>query len=164
MTDDFDPSISRALPNLPGSELVCLAYFSAARRELREGELTHLAQRARERNASIGVTGVLVYCADSFFQILEGPAAAVLATYREKIAPDSRHSSIYIAVEQKIPERAFPDWSMTGCHLVDEQSILAYRNLRNVATVSSIRSGTAQPRADLAMLLSFLRTHEGRAF
>lgn len=70
---------------------------------------------SRRRNAEAGVTGALMCLGAVFIQALEGPAAAVEATF-DRICCDLRHTGVEIVECGPILERGFGDWSMS--HLV----------------------------------------------
>ncbi len=54
---------------------------------------------------------MLLYAGGHFIQTLEGPAAAVDATYAA-IERDRRHRNLIVALREDVDERVFPDWSM----------------------------------------------------
>jgi hypothetical protein len=70
---------------------------------------------SHHHNAQAGVTGALMFTGLFFVQALEGPAAAVEATF-DRICCDLRHSSIEVVECGPVLEPAFGDWSMS--HLV----------------------------------------------
>ena len=90
---------------------VQLVYVSLATRPLPTSELVTLLQRARAHNATLGVTGVLLHQAGSFFQVLEGEPAVVDALY-DKIGKDPRHRHVVLLLRQADVPRNFGDWSM----------------------------------------------------
>ncbi len=66
---------------------------------------------ARRCNARDGITGMLICRADLYLQLLEGPEAAVDATYR-RIAADDRHMELRLLTRRTVTDRLFPDWAM----------------------------------------------------
>lgn len=56
-----------------------------------ETALGDILASSRRRNAGLGVTGVLLYQAGTFVQLLEGPPEAVRHLYQDRIQADSRH-------------------------------------------------------------------------
>lgn len=88
-----------------------VAYASMAVRPFTAAELSTLVALARQRNAELGVTGMLMYLSQSFFQVLEGPEELVLPL-AERIAEDARHRDVERVLEQQVTGRTFPDWSM----------------------------------------------------
>ena len=91
--------------------LVHLVYTSSATRLQSQDELVDLLAVSRACNAADGLTGALVYCDGTFIQALEGPAAAVEATYA-RISRDARHHGATLLLRAETAERQFPDWAM----------------------------------------------------
>lgn len=92
-------------------DLITLVYSSTARLLFTGHELDTLLRDARRRNEALGVTGLLVYRAGSFIQLLEGPSDTVLDLY-DRIAEDPRHRDVRTILEFHTSHRAFPDWPM----------------------------------------------------
>jgi hypothetical protein len=91
--------------------LLSLVYASRAVVGFGLDDLDDLLAHARSANARAGVTGLLLFRDHRFLQLLEGPATAV----REKmayIAEDPRHDQVTVLLEEHVPARQFPDWSM----------------------------------------------------
>lgn len=66
---------------------------------------------ARERNATLGITGALVFTGTRFAQILEGDSAAIHGLL-DTIRLDSRHTDMFVFNEWAIERRLFRNWSM----------------------------------------------------
>ncbi len=88
-----------------------LLYASSAVKPFSEDDLVGLLRQSREKNLRLDITGMLLYKAGSFMQVLEGSKEAVLALM-ESIKADVRHHRIHILLQQEQPERDFRDWSM----------------------------------------------------
>ncbi|MBL0212822.1 MAG: BLUF domain-containing protein [Myxococcales bacterium] len=88
-----------------------LLYVSLATGQVSGPALMALVEQARTRNASLGVTGVLLHQAGSFLQVIEGDPEAVDALYR-RIAVDPRHRHVVMLLRQTVPERSFARWSL----------------------------------------------------
>lgn len=88
-----------------------LIYISAANRDFSEQELEELLAKARANNASLGITGMLLFHEGSFIQALEGPKDKVQALY-EKIAEDDRHTETVVLYKGDQEEPDFESWSM----------------------------------------------------
>lgn len=73
--------------------------------------LSGILHDARSRNLRDGITGALICRADLYLQLLEGPAAAVEATYR-RILCDDRHLDVRLLARSESPERLFGRWAM----------------------------------------------------
>lgn len=93
------------------TNLTHIIYASRATDSFTEEDLQMLLTQIREKNAKAGVTGMLLHCESSFFQILEGHPV-ILDKLFEVINKDSRHEEIVKIIEEPIEERAFSDWSM----------------------------------------------------
>lgn len=93
------------------NQLIHLIYASAATVQFDDSELIALLSQARRYNASIDVTGMLLHCEGSFFQVLEGPESAIIALFKI-ISADPRHNRITTIIKEPISERAFSQWSM----------------------------------------------------
>lgn len=70
-----------------------------------------LAASSTARNVPAGLTGCLLLVDGTFIQLLEGPAAAVEATF-ERICRDLRHTDLQLVDLAETAERLFPAWSM----------------------------------------------------
>ncbi|GAA2743285.1 hypothetical protein GCM10009868_16430 [Terrabacter aerolatus] len=101
--------------------MLSLTYFSTATTPLDADDLRELLERTRSRNASVGLTGLLLYADGSFVQTLEGPDDVVEETFA-RISRDTRHRSVSVALHEQVDERHFPDWSMGFRELSDEQT------------------------------------------
>lgn len=88
-----------------------LCYASAAAVPFSTDALKTLLAEAREKNARVGVTGILLYHEGSFIQVLEGERAAVETLY-EKISQDPRHANTMLLFQTETATRSFPDWTM----------------------------------------------------
>jgi hypothetical protein len=67
--------------------------------------------QARRNNARDGLTGALIVRQDLYMQLLEGPAAAVDATFG-RICKDNRHLAVRLISREDVPARMFPAWTM----------------------------------------------------
>ena len=92
-------------------EIHRLIYVSAAREEMPPEGLESILAAARRNNAPAGVTGLLLFHDNSFFQVLEGPKEAVVAIFAA-IERDQRHSRVIVLQTKSADGRAFPNWSM----------------------------------------------------
>lgn len=90
-----------------------LIYSSAATRTFSETDLADLLAKARRKNHSLDVTGMLLHVEGSFLQVLEGPPDVVDALFQH-ICTDPRHTQIVTIISEPISHRTFTAWSM-GC-------------------------------------------------
>lgn len=91
--------------------LIQLVYASAAINPFSPTDLRELLSKARENNSSIGVTGLLLYHNQSFFQILEGEEEDVAPLFA-RIGRDRRHDRVLLLSKKNSKERNFGEWSM----------------------------------------------------
>lgn len=72
--------------------------------------LAQLDVQCRQHNASVGVTGVLLFTGRYFAQLLEGPTPAV-DHLRQKISKDLRHQEVTTLMTKTVAERSCEQWS-----------------------------------------------------
>jgi len=97
-----------------------LIYGSQATADLGPDELVDLLSRARARNEQLGLSGMLLYCSQSFLQVLEGDETALAQTYG-RIQADGRHTNLRLLLDTEARQRLFPEWSMGFDHVDDEE-------------------------------------------
>ena len=128
------------------SELIQCIYASAASRDFETDELAELLRVARENNAKLGLTGMLLYAEGSFFQVLEGRADVVDALYA-KIERDQRHDQVTLIIREPIPERYFDAWTM-GFYKVSRAELAGMSGVNNFfgtdRTAVSVDAGRAK--------------------
>ncbi len=73
--------------------------------------VAQILETSQRNNGKVGVTGALLFNSGSFAQVLEGPRAAVEATF-ERIQRDPRHSDVSVLQCEPVESRGFPNWSM----------------------------------------------------
>ena len=95
----------------PNSSLIQLAYVSTAVTFMPREELTSMLDQAREKNARLGITGMLLYKDKSFLQVLEGEPGAVHELY-QRIQRDDRHEKVKTLFDENVDARDFPEWTM----------------------------------------------------
>ncbi len=90
-------------------------------------QVRRIVSSAQDRNAELGVTGVLCINDHSFVQVLEGSRAAVNRVYAA-IARDERHDDVTLLSYEHITERRFAHWSMVelDLKLVNPAVLLRY--------------------------------------
>lgn len=91
--------------------IACLTYKSIATAAPRASDLDLLVAKARARNQSLDVTGMLLFEDGCFLQTLEGPPAAVSALW-SSIQRDERHDHIEVLTEHMAASRLFSDWNL----------------------------------------------------
>lgn len=88
-----------------------LTYQSVATAAPRANDLELLASRARARNRSLDVTGMLLFEDGCFLQTLEGPPVAVAELW-SVIQRDARHCRLEVLSEHMTAARLFSGWDM----------------------------------------------------
>lgn len=93
------------------NNLFQVIYISSATEVFDDEELPELLKVARENNATLDITGMLLYHERSFIQVLTGPKNKVEDLYN-RIEKDPRHSDSQVLFRGDVEERSFEDWSM----------------------------------------------------
>ncbi len=115
-----------------------LTYVSRLNMSISNKELEAMGLHSQEKNLRVGITGVLIYFKELFFQIIEG-ADSEIDTLFKKIRMDLRHKDILcLKTENDIGERLFPTWSMNVINLDNNTDILMspIKNLLQTITES----------------------------
>lgn len=126
--------------------MIHLIYNSATCLDFSKDDLVALFAKARTNNASMGVTGILLFVEGSFFQVLEGPEQAVDAL-ADRIASDPRHDQMTVIIRESIAERSFGEWTMGFAEMsAQELSELAGMNdfFDARTSLSALQAGRAK--------------------
>ncbi|HMV52977.1 MAG TPA: BLUF domain-containing protein [Rhodocyclaceae bacterium] len=83
----------------------------ASRERTVDAVLGSIRQQSRARNPAIGVTGVLMFHAGRFLQVLEGEEPH-LRELMSRIAVDARHADMLVLVDEPIGRRSLGEWNM----------------------------------------------------
>lgn len=102
--------------SLQGLTLYSLGYVSTQTRPMNNEQMLEILDVARDANAQLGITGVLLHRHDSFFQVLEGAEEEVKGLF-EKISRDTRHERVEIVTEGPIRNREYNEWRMAFIEL-----------------------------------------------
>lgn len=111
-----------------------LSYVSRAAIDRCSADFMDIARVSLQRNKAEGLTGALYYDDEQFFQVLEGDAAAVRATFA-RIRRDPRHHSIAVVSEGPADARLFEGWAMKfldGAWVRDGRRLFAPEALSSV--------------------------------
>ncbi len=113
--------------------LFSLVYASSAVELFSTTELVALLECCRRNNTAAGVTGMLLYKAGNFMQVLEGEEETVRRLHA-KILCDPRHRGVLTLTEHMITERQFGGWSMGFRNLTDPalRTLPGYNEFLNV--------------------------------
>ena len=98
-----------------------IIYCSQATSDMGADDLVEMLGSARRNNEAAGLSGMLLYCSQSFLQVLDGTPAALASVYA-RIAADRRHTRIRLLLEGEVSVPLFPDWTM-GFEHVDDESL-----------------------------------------
>jgi hypothetical protein len=96
-------------------------YCSQATFDMSPEQLMELLEVARRHNTEAGLSGMLLYCSQSFLQMLEGEDGPLESTYA-RILADDRHTKIRRLLDVDVAARLFPDWTM-GFEYVDAEDL-----------------------------------------
>ena len=89
-----------------------IKYVSRFSRMLGAEEIEALAEQCVRNNVKHELTGILMTSGSLFFQVLEGPTAAVDSMFK-RIREDPRHTHVIVLAEEpEVHERLFPEWAM----------------------------------------------------
>ena len=91
--------------------MIQITYLSAATRAMSQDDLEDILKTARENNARLGITGMLLYGNKTFIQILEGEEDVVHKLVKT-IKRDPRHTNFQIVKQKPIERHEYADWSM----------------------------------------------------
>ena len=129
-----------------------LIYVSSARKLMDKDALLGILAKAREKNARLGITGMLLYKDGNFLQLLEGEESLVRDVYAT-IARDTRHFDSMIMMEEAVSERMFTEWSM-GFHDLSDPAL---QSLPGFAPFRHLNFDHRSATPDLAACLDILR-------
>ena len=126
-----------------GSETLLhnIVYCSRAAPGVTDADVQAIIATARRYNPAHGVTGLLVYGGDIFFQWLEGPKESIVGLMH-KIRHDKRHNTLVeLAVNEEVRERMFPTWDMELVQPDDIREVLqdALRDAKAAVNAKALR-------------------------
>lgn len=95
-----------------------------------------IVEQSIARNASMNVTGALLFTGSRFVQFLEGPAES-LAALRRNVLADRRHHHIVTFLSGGRAERVFSNWSLAyagpSLFVADKVENLLHTGVKNTA-------------------------------
>lgn len=107
----MQPRVGARKPSM-SNPIFQLIYASSGTKLMSDDELLELLAKSRANNTRRNITGLLLYQDGNFMQVLEGVQDAVLELHRV-ICADPRHRGVQTLLQTFVPEREFPDWSMS---------------------------------------------------
>lgn len=131
-----------------------LLYLSRTRLDWTEPELAALTADAQERNARLGLTGLLLYGNGHFLQLLEGRRQPLLLTY-DRIARDARHTDLQTLLDAATTRRTFPRWAMGLLNLEVAGEVDRDRFTRIVQGLPARQPAVTDPMLALRLLKEF---------
>jgi hypothetical protein len=91
--------------------LYCIVYTSLSNQKMSDDDLKNLLKKARHKNETGLVTGMLLYLDPFFIQVLEGEEARLDELFNF-IKQDPRHHKVALIYKKPIEERYFSNWTM----------------------------------------------------
>jgi hypothetical protein len=117
-----------------------IIYSSYATQPFDDERLKDLLIQSRDKNSSIGITGMLFYFDDKFIQLIEGEEQ-VVKELSDKIAKDNRHEYFVILKEGEIVDRYFADWSM-GFKSIDPNNFVAVEQFKDLNSSTNLETNS----------------------
>jgi hypothetical protein len=93
-------------------QLYRLVYYSEAADNLTIQDVKSISAKASIKNASLLISGGLLYCESKFLQILEGGIRPVNKLF-ETILQDRRHKNVNLIHFSRVSKREFEGWDMS---------------------------------------------------
>ena len=126
-----------------GSETLLhnIVYCSRAAPGVTDADVQAIIATAHRYNPANGVTGLLVYGSNIFFQWLEGPKESVVRLMHN-IRNDKRHDTLVeLSVNEEVRERMFPTWDMELVQPDDIREVLqdALRDAKAAVNAKALR-------------------------
>ena len=136
--------------------MIQIAYVSFANFELSDGELDDILVVSRKNNKEADITGYLMYCERSFFQVIEGPEKAMRALY-STIEKDHRHSRVTQLLDRPIVSRLFGDWQMAFRRFDQKESVPSEGYSSMLSSFLGNASPDLPPSNDIGMMIETFR-------
>lgn len=98
--------------------------------------VAEIAAHARPANASMDITGLLIFDGQRFCQQLEGPQKAVLKLM-ERIGDDTRHVNVEVVHHGLLQARRFREFSLAFSTVEDEEALARLEQLDGHAALAA---------------------------
>jgi hypothetical protein len=115
----------------------CITYFSSAVPTTTEQVVVDIVDFSREKNARLGITGVLLYINGHIVQVLEGEQQVIEDLYKT-IQADPRHKDVRTVIDRPITQRLFSHWYMGYETLTTQQ----YEEVRTIIPIDPQHEST----------------------
>jgi len=102
--------------------LYSILYTSKSNAGGSDSEIFKIIEKAQIKNASLGLTGMLLYIEDSFLQVIEGEEENVKELI-DVIRHDPRHYHFNVILQGRVKERSFEKWRM-GLKIFTSQDLM----------------------------------------
>jgi hypothetical protein len=132
-----------------------IVYISTAVKLMHENQLFDILHNARQHNAALNISGVLLYSEGTFIQVLEGKDSVIDALY-SRIEADQRHKGVVKLIDEPIAEKSFSQWLM-GFTVTDSaktEKLLGY--LRSISELN-LNSGNGSA---IAAIKTFIESNQ----
>lgn len=132
-----------------------IVYVSTAVKLMHENQLLDILHNARQHNAALNISGVLLYSEGTFIQVLEGKDSVIDALY-SRIEADQRHKGVVKLIDEPIAEKSFSQWLM-GFTVTDSaktEKLLGY--LRSISELN-LNSGN---NSAVAAIKTFIESNQ----
>jgi hypothetical protein len=135
--------------------LSCLIYTSHRASTCDDREIQAIVKAAQKSNANSEMTGVLLYSATRFIQVLEGEGERLSDLYA-RIKQDKRHSEVKLVSLTKIKERVFPSWRMGSKEIGTEITFMQGTAPAEITLFNEALQGKAANSEALAVIINKL--------
>ena len=134
-----------------------LLYVSKRSQTCTDSEIEKILQACKRNNASIDITGVLLYSDTNFVQYLEGDYKQIVGLY-DRIKSDPRHRNAVLIANSPITERIFPSWQMGAKKINDKVQYLTEIDEEDKKEFTNILEGkSVQGTKALALMHKFFK-------
>ena len=93
-------------------QLYRLVYYSEVAENLTLQDVKSIAEKASIKNATLLISGALLYCEGKFLQVLEGGIRPVNKLF-DTILQDKRHKNVNLIYFSRVSKREFEGWNMS---------------------------------------------------
>ena len=118
-----------------------LVYCSQMRPGVGPTDVDAIVATSHRRNPVLGITGLLTFGSEIFFQWIEGPKLEVLDLIK-LIKTDNRHENmVVLSSDEEVRERIFPNWDMELVSADDIKEVLedALRTAREKRNIDALK-------------------------
>jgi uncharacterized Fe-S cluster-containing MiaB family protein len=116
-------------------------------------DLLKILKASRASNATQKITGILLYDAGNFFQVLEGLEEAITRLFKN-ISQDDRHNNVKLLYLEKAPARFFPNWTMNMFNL-NENKHKNMAELKKILSQVERKEGVSADPIVLQLITAF---------